>query len=120
MYNHQQFSILNSQFSILEGLGSLIDNSLLRQEARLDGEPRFLMYETIREYAVERLEARGETTTLRQRHADYYLVLAEMAAPELMGGQKKMWLDRLAQEVDNLRAVLVWSLRAQGSVEVGL
>jgi tetratricopeptide (TPR) repeat protein len=106
--------------AVLDGLGSLIDNSLLRQEASPDGEPRFLLYETIREYALERLEASGETATLRQRHASYYLALAETAELELTGAQQKMWLGRLAQEVDNLRAVLVWSLRAQGSVEVGL
>jgi predicted ATPase/class 3 adenylate cyclase len=113
-------SVLSPHPAVLEGLASLIDSSLLRQVTGPDGESRFLMYETIREYAFERLAASGETATLRQRHADYYLALAETAAPEMMGAQQKLWLDRLAQEIDNLRAVLVWCLRAQGSVEVGL
>jgi predicted ATPase len=105
---------------LLDSLESLINNSLLRQVPGLDGEPRFLMYETIGEYAFEQMEVSGETVTLRRRHAEYYLALAETAAPKLTGAQQKMWLGQLAQEVDNLRAALEWSLRKQGSVEIGL
>jgi predicted ATPase/transcriptional regulator with XRE-family HTH domain len=105
---------------LLDSLEALIHNSLLRQVPGLDGEPRFLMYETIGEYAFEQMEVSGETATLRRRLAEYYLALAEMAARELMGAQQKVWLGRLAQDVDNLRAALEWSLRRQGSVEIGL
>jgi predicted ATPase len=51
------------------------------------------MLETIREYALERLAASGEGETLRQRHAAYYLALAEMAAPKLHGAEQGAWLD---------------------------
>jgi predicted ATPase/transcriptional regulator with XRE-family HTH domain len=115
-----KLSAQNLELDVLNGLAALLDHSLLRQELGSDGEPRFVMLETIREYALEQLEARGETATLRQRHADYYLALAETAAPELLGAQQKMWLNRLDQEVGNLRAALVWSLRTQVNPEIGL
>jgi predicted ATPase len=94
---------------ILEELASLIDQSLLRQEEGLDGEPRLSMLETIREYALERLAERGELAELRRRHADYYLGLAETAAPTLIGAQHTVWLDRLEAEHDNLRSALQWA-----------
>ena len=70
---------------VLDGLALLVDKSLLRQVEGPEGEPRFGMLETIREYAAERFEAKGDAETLRRRHADYYLALAEQAAPELLG-----------------------------------
>ena len=70
--------------SDLDTLESLLDKSLLRRADDADG-PRFWMHEMIREYAVERLDERGETTELRRRHAEHYLALAERAEPELRG-----------------------------------
>jgi non-specific serine/threonine protein kinase len=94
----------------LDGISSLVDKSLLRQVEGLDGEPRFLMLETIREYALERLAESGEEETLRRRHAQYFLQLAEAAEPELRGPQQVAWLERLEREHDNLRAALRWSI----------
>jgi tetratricopeptide (TPR) repeat protein len=74
-----------------------VDKSLLRH-----GGERFWMLETIREYAVEQLTE----TTLAHRHAEYYLALAEHAAPHLLGGDQKAWSDQLEVEHDNLRAAL--------------
>ena len=62
---------------ILTGLATLIDNSLLRQEEQADGEPRFTMLESIRAYALERLEASGEADEIRRRHAEHFLSLAD-------------------------------------------
>jgi tetratricopeptide (TPR) repeat protein len=78
------------------------------------------MLETIREYALERLELSGEADTLRQRHAAYYLALGEQAEPELVGPAALLWEDRLEEENDNLRAALAWSLLAEGGAELGL
>ncbi len=69
---------------VLEGVASLIDRSLLRQETT-DGEPRFGMLETVREYGLEQLAASGEEDSARRAHAVYYLDLATMAEPELTG-----------------------------------
>src|SRR5437867_1071258 len=94
----------------LDGISSLIDKSLLRQTEGPDGEPRFLMLETIREYALERLAESGEVETLHGRHAQYFLRMAEAAEPELRGPQQVLWLETLEREHDNLRAALRWAL----------
>jgi tetratricopeptide (TPR) repeat protein len=67
------------------------------------------MLETIREYAAEMLEARGEATATRARHADAMIALAESAAPQLSGTDQRVWLERLEREHDNLRAALDWA-----------
>jgi predicted ATPase len=68
-------------FEAVDGVAALVNKSLLRQEEGPDGEPRLVMLETIREYAVERLAANGERQKLQRQHAMYYLGLAETAAP---------------------------------------
>ena len=97
---------------VFDGLDSLHSKSLLRQDPGPDGEPRFWMLETIREYAVERLDASPDGTTIRQGHAAYYLDLAEQAEPELRRADQITWLDRLDADHDNLRAVLTGALAA--------
>jgi predicted ATPase/class 3 adenylate cyclase len=93
---------------MLDGLQTLVDHSLLRQEARIAGTPRFIMLETIREYAVEQFEASRFATLIRQQHAAYYLALAEAAEPRLRSGDQMRWLDQLEAEHDNIRAALQW------------
>jgi predicted ATPase len=104
---------------VLGGVDALVSQSLLQQE-EVGGEPRIRMLETIREYALERLEERGEVGAMRRRHAAYFLALAERAEPELRGPQRRTWLDSLEREHDNLRAVLEWSLTGSGEGETGL
>jgi predicted ATPase len=94
----------------LEGVSSLLDKSLLRQEDGPEGEPRFVMLETIHEYARERLKASGEAEEIRRLHAEYFLALAEEAEPELSGADQLAYLERLEAEHDNMRAALTWSL----------
>jgi predicted ATPase/DNA-binding CsgD family transcriptional regulator len=99
--------------SVLEGIASLLDMSLVKQTER-DGEaPRFIMLETLREYGLERLAMNGEEEATRQAHAAYYLRLAEEAGPNLFSAEQAVWLERLErleQEHDNVRAALRWSL----------
>jgi hypothetical protein len=58
---------------IVDGIAALLDQSLLRQEVGVDGEPRFMMLETIREFALEQLHVHGEEHVLRERHYAAYL-----------------------------------------------
>jgi predicted ATPase/transcriptional regulator with XRE-family HTH domain len=94
----------------LDVLQSLLDTSLIWQTEGPEGEPRLLMLETIREYALEQLAANGELEALRQQHAAYYLALSETAAPEIRGPRQAAWLARLELEHNKLRGVLAWSL----------
>lgn len=106
---------------VLDGLESLVDNSLLTQIEEPSGEPRFRMLETIREYALERLAASPrEGEEMRQRHAEYYLALAEVAEDKLRSAERVAWLDRLEGEHDNLRAALEWSTVKNDRTEIGL
>lgn len=104
---------------VLGGLQSLREKSLLYHSEGVGGEPRFLMLETIWEYARGLLEASGEAEALRRRHAEYFLALAEEAAPQLEGPHPQAWLERLGAEYANLRAALGWALGG-GDVELGL
>ncbi len=109
---------------VLDGLASLVDKSLLRQEDESGGahttdEPRFLMLQTVLEYARERLEASGELEAVRRRHAAYYLALAEQAEPHMYRVDQRAWQERLETEHDNLRAALWWSV-VSGEAEPGL
>jgi predicted ATPase/class 3 adenylate cyclase/DNA-binding CsgD family transcriptional regulator len=95
---------------VLDSVTSLIDKSLLQQTEQEGQEPRLVMLETIREYGLERLHMNREMEAARQNHAEYYLALAEKAEPELVGPRQVIWLERLEQEHENLRAVMQWSL----------
>jgi predicted ATPase/class 3 adenylate cyclase len=93
-----------------EGVSSLLDKSLLRQEEGPGGEPRFVMLETVHEFAREKLQESAEVGETKRTHAQYFLTLAEEAYPELKGANQLEWLDRLEAEHDNMRAALSWAL----------
>src|SRR6266571_4817138 len=97
--------------SLLDMLEQLVDNSLLVRLPVANGQVRFTMLETLREYALERLSAQGEFERLRDWHACYYLREAEVAEIGLRGPQQLMWLARLMADRDNFRAALEWSLQ---------
>jgi predicted ATPase/class 3 adenylate cyclase len=89
----------------LDEISALVDWSLLKPI----GDGRFLMLETIREYALEALEQGGETEEVRDRHLDYFLALVEEAEPRLTGADQGEWYDRLAVEHDNVGEALSYA-----------
>jgi ATP/maltotriose-dependent transcriptional regulator MalT len=95
---------------ILDGVASLIDNSLVQQTEQEGEEPRLVMLETIREYGLEALATRGEREVTLHAHAMYYLQLAEQGGPNLIGAEQQRWGNRLERERANLRAALHWSI----------
>jgi predicted ATPase/class 3 adenylate cyclase len=119
----------------LEGLAALVDQSLVRQSDEGGDDPRFTMLQTIREYALERIEQAasapgealgatgasdaGEAAAVRDAHLAFFLALAEEADAGLRGGEQGAWLERLEHEHDNLRAALAWT-RERGELELGL
>lgn len=96
---------------LLDGLSSLVDNNLLQVDGP-DGEPRFVMLDTIREYALEELARHEEAPDLLRRHAEVFLALAEAAHHALAGPTRRACHDRLELEYDNLRASLAYSAAA--------
>ncbi|HEY8598131.1 MAG TPA: helix-turn-helix domain-containing protein [Thermomicrobiales bacterium] len=106
------------QDTLLGHLSGLVERSLVQTIAA--GEvTRYRFLETVRQYAQERLAASGEAPALRARHAAWCLALAEEAEAGLTGPQQAVWLTRLEQEHDNLRAALGWSF-AEGDPAIGL
>src|SRR5262249_33454974 len=95
--------------------------SLVKTDDLLDGEVRFRLLDTIREYAAEHLEERGETDLIRERHQDWYVALAAHAAAKLSGADQRRWLDRLDLEHDDIRAVLDRAVaKPEPAVAIGL
>ncbi|HEY0070269.1 MAG TPA: helix-turn-helix domain-containing protein, partial [Chloroflexia bacterium] len=95
--------------STTQVLESLCDRSLFNY-GQVQGEPRFTMLETIREYGSEQLQESGEAETTRGHHALYFMTLAQQAERELRGPGQGAWLQKLETEHDNLRAALSWCL----------
>jgi predicted ATPase/DNA-binding CsgD family transcriptional regulator len=106
-------------FSLLERIRTVVDQSLLVRTAGPDSEMRFGMLETIREFAREQLETSGEAPAIRTKHAMYFLALAERQEPQLSATIQVEPLNRLAAEHDNVRAALVWA-EEQQEQEAGL
>jgi len=91
-----------------EGLSSLVDKNLVQRVDRAEAQPRFVMLETIREYALECLTDSGEQSATRRAHAAYCLVLAEEGNPELNPADRSRWLAQCDIEIDNFRFALDW------------
>jgi predicted ATPase len=107
------------EIDVLEAVAALVDKSLLRQEEQADGQPRLLMLETIREYALECLKASGEAEAVQRQQAIFFLRLSQEAEPKIRSAEQSTWRTRLEAEQDNLRATLRWTLSSQ-EVEMGL
>ena len=107
-----------SAFDPLDLLESLTDKSLIRLD-ETGAEPRVLMFETIRDFGLERLAESAERQSVSERHAAWFLGLAEEAEPSLAGSAQSRWLDRLEADQANLRAAIGW-LRQEGQIEQAL
>ena len=104
---------------VVEGLATLVDQSLLHQEEGPGGASRYGMLETVREFALEHLAASGEELVIHDAHAAYFLALAERAALQFHTERQQLWQDRLEAEHANLRSVLTW-LEQRGDVDRAL
>jgi predicted ATPase/class 3 adenylate cyclase len=111
-------AVCGPDLDVLDGLSTIVDASLVRRRTT-DGEDRFRMLETIREFAGERLAVSGEEPALRRRHALHMRDLAEVAQPDLDRGDEAAWVSRLEQEHDNLRAALDWA-EQEGDAETAV
>lgn len=111
-----------TSWAVLDALDALVDMSLVQVDGRGVAEEaeRYVLLETVRQYATERLAEWGEQAGVQGRRLGYFLALAEEAAPYFSGGEnQKAWLDRLEAEHDNLRAALSWALD-EGAGDTGL
>jgi predicted ATPase/class 3 adenylate cyclase len=99
----------------LDLLTALVDKSLVQVETR-EGEERYRLLETIRQYGRDRLVDAGEAESVRNQHFDWFLALAERVEPELIGPRQVVWLDRLEVEQDNFRAALAWGLDSRPAI----
>ena len=93
----------------IERLVSLVEKSLVRQEDGPDGEPRFAMLETVREFGMERLRAHGETAEVQRRHAEHYLAMVESTGALLFATERERL--RMSVEQDNIQTALRWLVR---------
>ena len=108
IYNDAAAAHPSQAGQVMDMLGALVDSSLVRPETR-GGEPRFRLLDTVREYALARLrEDSGDWREAHDRHAAYFLALAEPAGPELDDHGQLEWLDRLETDHGNLDAAMSW------------
>jgi predicted ATPase/DNA-binding SARP family transcriptional activator len=106
----------------IQGLANLIDNSLIQRIpiADGDGEVRFSMLETVREFAKERLAHDDEASHVHRAHAAHLLSLAQQADVARLRPERERWLERLEAEHDNLRAALDWSIASDAHLAIQL
>jgi non-specific serine/threonine protein kinase len=105
---------------VLEALLILMDKSLVVARPTGDGGARYRLLEPVRQYARERLEESEEAEEVMHRHAEFFLALAEEAAPQLAGAQQQDWAERLEVDHDNMRAALSWSLERESETALRL
>ncbi len=105
---------------VIDLVTHLIDKSLVGFDEQ-NGQARYRLLETVRQYGLERLLESGEAADVRRRHRDWYLALVERAYPDFLTGQRhELWLERLETEHDNLRAALEWSETDENGAEAEL
>jgi hypothetical protein len=102
------------RWDVLDGLTSLVGQSLVVQEEGPDQASRYRLLETTRAYARQQLAATGELGQLQRAHAGHYAAFAERAGPELLGPAQLEWQRRILAELDNLQAAVTWAMASGG------
>jgi predicted ATPase/DNA-binding winged helix-turn-helix (wHTH) protein len=102
---------------VLELLTHLVEKSLVETDARVE---RYRLLETVRQYALERLDEAAEADVVRQRHLQFHLALAQEAHPHLRGPEQGKWLARLDHERENVLAAHAYCDYADNGAELGL
>jgi predicted ATPase/transcriptional regulator with XRE-family HTH domain len=100
-----------------EKLRLLFDKHLVQLVQKGDYEPRYQLLPSIQEYAFEQLSNNEELETIHERHACYFVTLAELAEPALKGHGQHLWIHRLAQDHNNYRSALKWTI-ASGRIDL--
>jgi predicted ATPase/class 3 adenylate cyclase len=103
-------------WDVRDALGDLAAKSMVVREDGPDG-ARFRLHETLRQYALERLDETSRAEDYRRRHAGYYVRFAEAAGPALEGPDEVAWARRFEAELDNLRAAVAWALDADATFD---
>jgi predicted ATPase/DNA-binding SARP family transcriptional activator len=111
-------TLLGGDIDVIDGLTSLLHKHLVERTEGGHGESRFRMLDTVREHAQDRLVETGDGESLRRRHAESFVALAERAMPELCGAEQKDWLERLDADHDNVRVALEWALAHDADLAV--
>ena len=109
------------EYEALSRLTALHDKSLILVDREVpDSRPRYRMLETVRQYAMERLNECGEGEAARARHVDHFIALAEEADSRLRGPEQDRWMSRFKQELENLVAALTWCCDGPLDPQAGL
>jgi predicted ATPase/DNA-binding SARP family transcriptional activator len=108
----------DDEWTLLDMLTLLCDKSLVVAEEDKQGEARYRMLETVRQYAMERLQETDELDTLRERHLAYFRDLVQQAEPHLNGPAQGVWMNRLEADHDNIRTALKWAMDARLRLEM--
>lgn len=101
-------------------LVSLIDKSMIQQMEDELGEPRFVMLETLQEYALQQLQNSGEYEYMQYRHATYFMELTERGAPHLRQAEQVWWFKKFEVEQNNIRTAMTWAFLSAENVEIGI
>ena len=94
--------------AVLDLVARLVDRSLIMVREQ-QGVTRYAFLEAVRQYAREKLQESGEEEDVRRRHAEHILDRVAQAAPHLIGPDRRVWVDRLNDELDDIRSALAWS-----------
>ena len=108
------------EWAVLDHLGALVEKSLVTAEPNARGVMSYRMLETMRHFALERINESGEEAATRERHLAFFLALAERAEAPLSGPQQGIWLERLSIDRDNLLAALSWCEHAADGAQRGM